>query len=103
LEKSQLSEFWQHASEDLQSEVLLIAIAIGPTLEGTNPVVESLDESQGHLVFHVTVGLDAVPVSFDHVGELLKWLQALPPEGTPPVVEEPTTLGGFVVVPQLAE
>jgi hypothetical protein len=31
-------------------------------LEGTNLVVESLDESQGHLVFHMTVGLDAVPV-----------------------------------------
>src|SRR5271157_2883469 len=103
LEESRFSEFRQHAGEDLQSEVLLITIAVGPTLEGSDLVVESLDESQGHLVLHVAVGLDAVPVSFDHIGELLKWLQALPPEGTPPVVEEPTSPGGSVVVPELTE
>ena len=66
LEESRISEFRQHAGEDLQSEVLLIAIAVGPTLEGTDLVVESLDESQWHLILHVAVGLDAVPVSFDH-------------------------------------
>ena len=103
LEESRCSEFRKHAGEDLQSKVLLIPIAEGPPLEYTDLVVESLDESQGHLVLHVAIGLDAVPVSFDHIGELLKWSQALPPEGTPPVVEEPTSPGGSVVVPELAE
>src|SRR4051794_5341803 len=51
----------------------------------------------------MTVGLDAVPMGVDHRSELLKGLEALPPQGGFPVLEEPACPAGAVVVPELAE
>src|SRR4051812_21507535 len=51
----------------------------------------------------MAVCLDTVPMGLDHHGELLKGLQALPPQGGFPVLEEPARPAGAVVVPELAE
>jgi hypothetical protein len=45
-----ISELRQHAGEDLQPEVLLVTVAVGPTLKGADLVVEALDETQSDLV-----------------------------------------------------
>ena len=39
------SQFWQHAGEDFQSQVLLIAEAVGPPLDGADLVIDALDET----------------------------------------------------------
>jgi hypothetical protein len=97
------SQFWQHAGEDFQSQVFLIAEAIGAPLDRTNLVVEALDKPQGDLVLGLTVGHDAVPMSLDHAGEPLEGLQALPAQGRAPVVEEAPRPAWAPVVPELIE
>ena len=82
------SESWQHASQDLEAQVLLVAEAIRPSLDDAHFVVESLDESQRHLVLGLAVGGDPVPMAFDHLGKLLVGLEALPLERAAPVLEE---------------
>src|SRR5947209_165171 len=99
----QFSELWQHASEDLQPEVLLVTVAVGAVLKVTDLVVEPLDEPQSDLVLLVAIHLDPVPVGLDHRGELAEGLQALPLQGVLPVVEEPTGPARALVVPELAE
>src|SRR4029077_7374560 len=78
-------------------------VAEGPALEGTDLVIESLNETQRDLVLLIAVSLDAVPVSLDHLGKLLEGLQALQLEGIPPVVEEPASPAGSLVIPELPE
>src|SRR2546425_8434034 len=72
----------QHAAEDLEAQVLLVAEAVGPALDDAHLVVEPLDEAEGDLVLGGTVGRDAVPVTLDHLRELLVGLEALPLERT---------------------
>ena len=47
----------------------------------------------------MTMGLDAIPVSLDHPGELPGRLQPLPPQGALRVLEGPACLAGPVAVP----
>src|SRR5262245_12898649 len=68
------SQFWQHAGEDFQTEVLLIPEAVGPSLKDPDFVVDALHEAEGHLVLRAGIGLDPIPVGFDHPGETLEWL-----------------------------
>ena len=60
----------EHAPENLQPEILLIAPPVGPTLQNLNLVVQSFDEALRHLVLGLTVGSDAVPVTNNHQGEV---------------------------------
>jgi len=55
----------EHASQDLEAEILLIAQAVGPALEDADLVVEAFNEAEGDLVLGLTEGGDAVPVPFD--------------------------------------
>ena len=72
------SELGQHAGQNLQSQILLVAQPVRPALDDADLVVESLDEAQGDLVLGATVGRNPVPVPLDQVGELLVRLEPLP-------------------------
>src|SRR5262245_51701851 len=51
----------------------------------------------------MAIGLDPIPVRLDHPGELPEGLQPLPLQGVLPVLEEPASPAGPVVVPELPE
>ena len=51
-----VSELRQHAREHFESQVLLIAQAIGPALEHADLVVQPLHEAEGHFVLGMAVG-----------------------------------------------
>ena len=72
---------WQRTREHLESQVLFIANAVATTLDHADLVVQPFDKSERHLVVRLTVGRDALPVTFDQRGELFERLQALPAEG----------------------
>ena len=72
------SNLRQHAGQDLQPKVFLVAQAVGATLDDADLVVQSFDEAERDFVLGLAVGGDAVPVPLDHVGEVLVGLQALP-------------------------
>jgi len=97
------SQGWQHAGENLEAKVLLIAQAVGTPLDDADLVVESLDETESDLVIWVAVGRDTVPVPLDHVGELRVGLQALPFERVAPVVEEASCPSLAFIAPELTE
>src|SRR5215470_3490240 len=78
----------QHAGEDLQAEVFLVAEAVRAALEAADLVVQALDEPEGDLVVRAAVRRDPVPVPVNHRGELLVGSQALPFESGSPVLEE---------------
>jgi hypothetical protein len=60
------SQWMKKRGHDLEFEVLLVPVAVGPTLEDADFVVEPLDESEADLVLGVAVGDDPVPVPLDH-------------------------------------
>src|SRR6266511_2992305 len=93
----------QHAGEDLEPEILLIAEPVRAALEHADLVIEALDEAKRHLVLRAAVGRDALPVPFNHRRELLVRAQALPLERRPPVLEEPARPALSAIVPELAE
>ena len=95
--------FWQHAAQDFEPKVLLIAESESSPLDGTDLVVDPFHESQRHFVLFVAVGLDAVPMGDDHLGKSLEWIQPLPAQGLPPLEEETPGPKRAVVVPQLSE
>src|SRR5260370_12357458 len=82
------SELGQHAGQDLQSQILLVAQPVGPALDDADLVVESFDEAQGDLVLGATVGGNPVPVPLEQLGELLVRLEALPLQRRSPILEE---------------
>src|SRR5712691_2317297 len=88
---------------DLEFEVLLVPVAVGPALEDTDFVVEPLDESEADLVLGVAVGDDPVPVALDHRRELLVGLEPLPLQALLPPLEEGAGPAWGVVAPELAE
>jgi succinate dehydrogenase/fumarate reductase cytochrome b subunit len=53
-------EFGEHASEELESQVFLVAQSVRAVLDDTDLVVESLDESERDLVLGLAVGGDAI-------------------------------------------
>jgi hypothetical protein len=79
------SKLREHAGQDLQSKVLFIAQSVGTTLQYADFVVQSLDKAEGDFVLWLAVGSDAIPVSFNHVSEVLVGLQALSFELRAPV------------------
>ena len=97
------SDFWQHAGEDFESQVLLVAQSIRATLDDANFVVETLDEAERDLVFWIAVGGDPIPMTLDHFRKLLVRLEALPLAAGFPVVEETSRPALARVAPQLTE
>src|SRR5450759_3034118 len=93
----------QHAGKDLEAQVLLVAEAVRTALDDAHLVVEPLDKAECDFVLDGAVGRDAVPVTLDHLCELLVGLEALPLERLAPVLEEAPGPSLARVVPQLAE
>ena len=58
--------------DDLHGQVLFIAEAIGLALDDANGVVQPLDATERDFVVGPAVRNDAVPMTFDHLRELLK-------------------------------
>ena len=76
-----MEAFWgfldlrKHAGKDLEAQVLLIAQTIGTALKDADFVVETLDEAEGDFVVGTAIRGNAVPVTVDHLGELLVGLE----------------------------
>ena len=104
-----MDEFWgflelrEHAGQDLEAQVFLIAQTIGTALKDADFVVETFDEAEGDFVRGAAVSGDAVPVTFDHRSEVLEGLEPLPFKCRLPVLEEASRPGLASVVPQLPE
>src|ERR1019366_693401 len=93
------SDFRQHASEDFKSKILFIAQTIGPTLEHTDPVVETLHKTQRHFIPRLAVSRDAVPMPLDHAGKFLVGFQTLPFERLLPVLKKAPSPSLALVAP----
>src|SRR5713101_3375578 len=65
----------KHAGKDLEAQVFLIAQTIGTALKDADFVVETLDEAEGDFVVGTAIRGNAVPVTVDHLGELLVGLE----------------------------
>ena len=78
------SDFWQHARQDFEAEILLVSKSVGSSLDDADLVVESFDEPQRYLVPLLAVRRDPIPVLLDHPSKLLERLQSLPPQGPGP-------------------
>src|SRR3990167_4512985 len=98
-----IRERWQKMRDDLHGQVLFIAEAVRLALDDANGVVQPLDATERDFIVGLAVRNDAVPMAFDHVGELLKGFQPLPLETGAPVLEELSGPGLARVVPQLPE
>src|SRR3989442_2647943 len=88
---------------DLEFEVLLVAVAVGPALEAADFVFEPLDQAEADLVLWVAVGDDPVPVPLDHRCEVLVGLEPLPLQALLPPLEEGAGPAWGLVAPELAE
>src|ERR1700674_5202454 len=93
----------QERSDDLELEVLLVAVAVGAPLQDADLIIEALDQAEADLVLRPAVGGDAVPVPLDHRGELPVRLEPLPLESLLPAVEEGAGPALRLVAPELAE
>src|SRR5208282_2079167 len=72
-------------------------------LEDADLVVEAFDKAERDLVLRLAVGGDAVPMTVDHLGELLVGLEPLPFQAGAPVLEEAPRPSLPLVVPELSE
>ena len=88
---------------DLHAQVLFIAEAVGLALNDADGVVQAFHTAERDFVLGLAVRNDAVPMAFDHGGELLKRLESLPLECVFPVLEELPGPGLTSIVPQLSE
>ena len=84
-------------------EIVFVAESVAPPLDDADFVVESFDEAKRHFVLRLAVGGDPIPVALDQRGELLEWLEPLPPEGGPPPVEELPRPRLAPILPELGE
>ena len=97
------SKLGQHAGEDLEPEVFLVAQAVGAALKDTDLVVQPFDEAQSDFVFGFAVGRNPAPVPLDQGGEVFVGFEPLPFELLAPVVEELSGPRFAVVIPELPE
>ena len=61
---------------DLHGQVRFIAEAIGLALNDANRVVQPLDATERDFVLGPAIRNDALPMTFDHLRELLKGVSA---------------------------
>src|SRR6266536_580851 len=89
--------------DDLELEVVLVAVAVGAALEDADLVVEPLDQAEADLVLGSAVRGDAITVALDHGRELPVGREPLPLQALLPAVEEGTRPALGLVAPELAE
>jgi len=87
----------------LRRRYSLSLVLIRTTLYDSGLVVQPLDKTEGYFVLRFAKGYDAVPVTFDRLGKLLKGLEPLPFERRLPVVELLSGPGLGLVPPELFE
>ena len=88
---------------DLELEIVLVAVAVGAALKHANLVVEPLNQAEADLVLGVAVGSNAIPVALDHRGEVLVGREPLPLQALLPAFEEGPRPALGLVAPELAE
>src|SRR5215216_6437531 len=93
----------EHTSEDFQAQILFVAQPVCAPLDDPDLIVEAFNEPEGDLVLGVTIRGNPVPMALNHLGKFLVGFQALPLQGSPPVLKEAAGPAFFLVVPQLAE
>src|ERR1700720_499574 len=93
----------QHAGENLEPQIFFVAQAVGAALDHPDLVIEPLDEAERDLVLKPAVGCDPIPMTIDHLGELLIRLKPLPLEAGAPILEEASRPALALVAPQLSE
>jgi hypothetical protein len=89
--------------DDSHSQIFLVAKAIHLTLNDAYGVVQSLDAAKRDSVLGLAMRDDAIPMTFDHGGELPEELKPLPAQTALPVTEEASRPAFAFVVPALAE
>ena len=94
-------ELREHAGENFQPQVFLVAQAVGAPLDDADLVVEPLHESERDLVLWLAISGDPIPMTIDDFGELLVGRKPLPLQARPPVVEEAARPAFDFVVPEL--
>lgn len=82
------SEHRQHARQYLEPQIFFIAQPVRPPLEDADLVVQSLDEAERDLVLGLAISGDAIPMTIDHLGELLEGFEPLSFKARAPVLEE---------------
>jgi len=55
--------------DDLEVQVMVVAIPIGTTLQESDLIVQAFDHAETDLVVGIAVRDDALPVALDHVGK----------------------------------
>ena len=103
VQSARRSKLRQHAGENLQSQVFLVAQSVCSALDDTNLIVESFHESERDFVLWPAVGGDSIPVPFDHCSEFLVGFEALPLQACPPVLEEAPCPALALVLPELTD
>ena len=93
------SEFWQHAREDFEPQILFVMETVGATLEHADPVVKALYKAQRHFIPRLAVSRDTFPMTIDHTGKFFIRFQALPFERLLPVLKKATSPNLTLVVP----
>jgi hypothetical protein len=80
------SKLGLHRSQDCPSKAFFVSQPIGATLDDSYLAVQPPDQAERHLVLRLAVSRNAVPVSLDHFGKPLVWLQTLPLQARAPVL-----------------
>src|SRR5271157_597899 len=100
---SRILEHRQSAGQDLEAKIFLVAQPVGSALDDADLVVEPFDETEGDLVLRLAIGGYSIPVTLDHIGELLVGLEPLPLERCAPILKEAPCPTLVLVAPQLTE
>ncbi len=91
------------AGEDFQPQVLFVLQSIRPALDDANLVVHAFNETERHLVLHLTERSNPIPMTLNHCCKLLVRREPLPLETGRPVLEEFARPCLAFVTPQLAK
>ena len=93
----------EHARQNLQAQVFLVAQSVSPPLQNPNLVVQSFNKAQRYLVLRLTVSSNPIPVAKDHQSEVLVGSQTLPLQSIYPVLHEPSRPAFIAVTTSLAK
>jgi hypothetical protein len=94
---------WEHASENLQSQIFFVSQPRCASLDDTDLIVQAFHEAERDFVLGFAVSGDSIPMSINHLGKFLVRFQALPSQACAPVLEESPCPCVTVVVPELIE
>src|SRR5262249_44905341 len=80
-----------------------VAQPVSSSLDDSDLVVEPFHEAQRDFILWLAIGGESVPMTIDHVGELLVGFQSLPFERRAPVLQEPSCPALVLVAPELSK